>query len=86
MTWLSQSTAQSQSVKRVLGSGWMKGLRPSLVILCTSNFPFLCFRCASSAGVCLRLLGLVFVSPGKVPAGRAKISLEEWAGALTSVT
>lgn len=52
----------------------MKGLRPSVVILGTSNFPLLCFCSASSAGVCLRLLELVFVSPGKVPAGRAKIS------------
>lgn len=56
------------------------------MVLGTSHFPFLYFPSASSAGFCLRLLDLVFVSPGKVPAGRAKISPEEWARALTSVT
>lgn len=78
--------AQPWSMERGLEPGWMKGLRCSVVVLGTSNFPFLCFCSVPSAGVGLRLLGLVFVLPGKVPAGRAKISLEEWAGALTSVT
>lgn len=78
--------AQAQGEKRLSGSGCMKGPRASVVILGTSNFPSLCFPSASSAGVCLRLLELGFVSPGKVPAGRAKISPEEWAAALTSVT
>lgn len=45
MTGLPQRTAQSQSMKRVLAPGWMKGLRPSVVIMGTSHFPFLCFRC-----------------------------------------
>lgn len=62
-----------------------KGLRAGVVLLGTSHFPVSVPLCTVSGSLFERL-ALVFVSPGNVPAGRAKISPEEWAGALTSVT
>lgn len=43
MTGLPQCVAQSQGMKRVSRPCWMKGLKPHVVILGTSNFPLLCF-------------------------------------------
>lgn len=77
MTGLPQCMAQSQGMNRVSRPCWMKGLEPHVVILGTSHFPLLHFR-RFIASRNLRLLELVFVSPGKVPSGRAKISPEEW--------